>query len=154
MSIDCDSSLVVWDGRSKGCFANIRRSLERQKPVSIYLASENGFIHQSNVNEAYIENVYRTSVGYSASEALEQLKQRSFDRFKSTRAFNKFLIDNGVLQRENDVYFPNEECREYFQTNKHRGKITGVNFKIEFFDWFERAYPGCRNIKTAEIAFE
>ena len=154
MSIDCHSSLVVWDGRSKGCFANIRRSLELQKPVSIYLASENIFIQNTNINEAYIENVYRTSVGYSASEALEQLKKRSFDGFPSTRGFNKFLLENDVLQKENGVYFPNEKYRKYFKTNIHRGKKTGVNFKIDFFDWFEGAFPNSKKPETVELEFE
>ena len=141
MSIDSDSSLVIWDGRSKGCFANIRRALQFQKPVSIYLMSENGFIEDNDINLEYIERVYRSSVGYSASEALEQLKRSSPNCFKSTRAFNQFLVNKEVLRRENGIYLPNEGYREFFEVTKYRGKITGVIFKITFFDWFDKAFP-------------
>ena len=51
MSIDCHSS---WFGiNSKGCLC--KHSADLELPVSIYLASENIFIQNTNINEAYIE---------------------------------------------------------------------------------------------------
>lgn len=154
MSMDSDSSLVIWDGRSQGCFANIQRAFQFQKPLSIYLMSENAFIQENDINLEYLESVYRSSVGYSASEALEQLKENSHNCFQSTRAFNQFLVNKEILRRENGVYLPNESFQEFFEVTKYRGKVTGVKFKIDFFDWFEGAFPVSIKPKTAEIEFE
>ncbi|RTZ92326.1 MAG: hypothetical protein DSY91_03820 [Deltaproteobacteria bacterium] len=39
-----DFSLVVWDGKSKGSYANIARALEQGKKVKVYLVPEERFL--------------------------------------------------------------------------------------------------------------
>ena len=153
MSIDCNTSLVVWDGRSKGCLSNIKRSINFQKSVSVYLSCRKIFIESSNINEHFIENIYRSAVGYSATETLEQLKIREFHGFESTRAFNKFLIENNIILKEKGIYFANNEYKKYFITIKHRGKETGMSFKSEFLEWFVEAFFYRKNLKTPEFDF-
>jgi hypothetical protein len=153
MSIECDSSLVIWDGKSKGCFSNIKRSINLQKPIRVFLWSSKDFIEQCNISENSIDNIYRSSVGYSATETLELLKKRAFNGFDSTRAFNKFLLDNNIIQKEKKIYHPQKDYQQYFITNKHLGKVTGINFKIEFLDWFEETFSHSKNLKTPEFDF-
>ena len=52
MSIDSDSSLVIWDGRSKDALQH-STGFTVSKPVSIYLMSENGFIEDNDINLVY-----------------------------------------------------------------------------------------------------
>jgi len=137
MTQDSDYSLVIWDGKSKGSYQNILRALENKKKIKVYLHSEEQFLATENITYNEIEDIYRKNNGYSAKEVVEHLKGEGEDYFQSTRAFNKCLIEHGVLKKEGNVYHPMQDYSHLFMVNKYKGKITGVRFTNQFISWIK-----------------
>lgn len=152
MTRDSDFSLVIWDGKSLGSYANILRALNDRKKVKVYLTNEQRFLERDKINENEILFSYRDKNGYSASEVVDELAKHSgFDYddknftdrfFKDTRSLNKFLLKNAVIKKvevkKKSVYQPTKNHEELFFIDKCRGQIKGVKFKNQFIDWIEK----------------
>ena len=52
MAEEADYGLMLWDGKSRGTFANIEDLVRQEKPVVIYLAPEKSFITLRKPDEA------------------------------------------------------------------------------------------------------
>lgn len=137
MSKDADFFLVVWDGKSKGCYSNINSAFEYKKFVKIYLDQEGEFLNERKLNAENLRFIYRCNVGYTASEFVDELKRVGIDKFENTRALNKYLLNESILLKEDKVYTPTKEFNEFFYIKKHRGKQVGVSFREELINWFE-----------------
>lgn len=136
MTKDSEYSLVIWDGKSKGSYANILRSLEQHKPVRVYLDRINNFIEQNKITVPEIEFIYRQSNGYSAQEVVEYLVESNINQFKSTRELNKYLIEKKIIGKEESIYIPLGD-KKYFIIETYQGKAKGLKFTNEFMQWFE-----------------
>ena len=58
MTKDCDYSLVIWDGKSKGSYQNMIRAINSDKEVKVFLQPENRYLEDFelvtySVNERY-----------------------------------------------------------------------------------------------------
>lgn len=135
MTMDSDYSLIIWDGKSKGSYANIIRTLENDKKVKVYLNDK--FLEPIKTTKEEIDFVYRANNGYTASEVVEFLKESFCDFFAKTQDLNKYLEQKAILTKDNGVYVPNKAYEDLFFIDKYRGKITGIRFKNEFIDWIE-----------------
>jgi len=135
MTVDSDYSLVIWDGKSKGSYANILQAMDNNKKVKVYLNDK--FLDADKTTREEVEFVYRANNGYTASEVVEFLKESFCDFFTKTHDLNKYLLQKAILTKDNGVYIPNKEYEELFFVDKYRGKITGIRFKNEFIDWIE-----------------
>lgn len=136
MTEDSDYSLVVWDGKSKGSHKNILRALELKKKVKVYLTYTNQFIDQKKVNKNEIDFIYYEHNGYSAKEVVDYLISEGKEYFKNTRALNKYLLDNKIIEKTEDIYIPLKK-QNLFIIETYRGKNSGLRFKNEFIDWIE-----------------
>lgn len=136
MTEDSDYSLVVWDGKSKGSHKNILRALALKKKVKIYLTYTNEFIEQKKISKNEIDFIYYENNGFSAKEVVEYLTNEGKDYFKSTRALNKFLLDNKIVEKSEGIYIPLKN-KDLFIVEFYRGKASGLRFKNEFIDWVE-----------------
>lgn len=136
MTEDSDYSLVVWDGKSKGSHKNILRALDLEKKVKIYLTYKNQFIEQKKVNKNEIDFIYYENNGFSAKEVVDYLTSEGKEYFKSTRALNKYLLDNKIVEKSEDIYVPLKN-KDLFIVEFYRGKASGLRFKNEFIDWVE-----------------
>tara|TARA_R110002111_G_scaffold13927_2_gene38548 strand:- start:4119 stop:4868 length:750 start_codon:yes stop_codon:yes gene_type:complete len=137
MTLDSDYSFVVWDGKSKGSYNNILRAIENNKKVKIYLNTENDFLESSKITSSEIEFIYRSNNGYTAAEVIEYLKSEGEDYFQQTRAFNKCLLENNIIKKEDGIYLPMPDYSDLFMIEKYRGKVSGIKFKNEFINWVE-----------------
>jgi len=137
MTLDSEYSLIVWDGKSKGSYRNILRAIEHGKKTKVYLSHENDFIKLKKINENEIGYIYRKNVGYTAGEVVEYLKGEGEEYFQNTRAFNKHLMDNSIIKKEDGIYKPMPEYDQLFFVEKYRGKAKGIRFRNEFIDWIE-----------------
>jgi len=144
MTFDSDYSFVIWDGKSKGSYLNIIRAIENNKKVKVYLNSINNFI-KANKNE--IEFIFRENNGYNTSEILE-LSDIISKNFKNSRELNKYLLNNNILFKENNIYMPNEKYKNMFIVEKYRGKIKGVKFKNSFIKFLEDKLSLKKTIQT------
>jgi len=138
MTMDSDYSLVIWDGKSKGSYQNIIRAIENDKKVKVYLNDENSFLDNSKINSEEITSIFRKNNGYSAAEVVEHLKSKKEDYFKNTRAFNKCLLENNIIKKENGIYKPMPQHEKLIIIIEYKGKITGIKFNNDFIAWIEK----------------
>ena len=87
MTVESSYSLVVWDGFSKGSYANINRALENKKKVKVYLKEVDSYLNQSRITKNEIDFIYRKNNGYTAAEVVEYLQSEGEEFFVNTRAF-------------------------------------------------------------------
>lgn len=136
MTNDSEYSLVIWDGKSKGSYSNILRSLEQNKPVRVYLDEINNFIEQKKITAPEIEFIYRKNNGYTAQEVVEYLSESNITQFKSTRELNTYLLEKKIIAKEESIYIPLAD-KKFFIIETYQGKTTGLKFTNEFMQWFE-----------------
>lgn len=137
MTFDSDYSLVIWDGKSKGSYSNIIRTINNNQKVKVYLSEINNFLSQDKIKKEEIEYIYRKNNGYTATEVLTYLQNEIENTFKRTQELNKFLLNKLIIKKEGSVYLPMEKYQNLFIVEKYRGKTKGIKFKNEFIDWIE-----------------
>lgn len=141
MSNDANYSLVVWDGKSKGSYANIIRALNLEKAVKVYYTLINGFLDQKDISIQNIDFIYRENNGYNASEVIAYLEEQGINNFKRTQDLNKYLLENNIITKEEKIYIPSDTYKNLFIFEKYRGKVSGLKFKNEFITWIEENLP-------------
>ena len=138
MTMDSEYNLVIWDGKSKGSYQNILRAIENSKKIKVYLQSENKFLASDKITSNEIEFIYRKNNGYTAKEVVEYLINEGEDYFQQTRAFNKCLMEQRIIKKEDGVYLPMPQYEKLFIIDKYRGKIKGIKFNNDFINWVEK----------------
>ena len=138
MTLDSEYSFVIWDGKSKGSYHNVLRAIDNNKKIKLYLADEECFLEAAKITKNEIEYIFRKNNGYSAAEIVEYLKQEGEEYFQNTRAFNKCLLDNEIIKKEESIYLPMPEYEYLFYIDKYRGKVKGIRFTNEFINWIEK----------------
>lgn len=137
MTNDSEYSLVIWDGKSKGSYSNILRSLEQKKAVKVYLDEIKKFIEKDKITIPEIEYIYRKNNGYTAQEIVEYLLAINITQFKNTRDLNKYLIEKKIIAKEESIYIPVMD-KKFFIIETYQGKVSGLKFTNEFIQWFEQ----------------
>ena len=137
MTLESDYSLVVWDGVSKGSYANILRALENDKKVRVYFKEVDSYLPQSKLRKTEIDFIFRTNNGYTAAEVVEYLQTEGEEFFDNTRAFNKILLENKIIKKEDGIYLPCDDYQNLFMIDKYHGKVKGIKFTDDFITWVE-----------------
>jgi len=138
MTLESEFSFVIWDGKSKGSYANLIRALDNKRKIKLYNNINHKFMEQSKINKAEIEFIYRENNGYTASEIIQYLKNELIDIFQRTQDLNKYLVEKSIIKKEQNIYLPIDKYQELFIINKYKGKIQGIKFKNEFISWIEK----------------
>lgn len=149
MTIDSEYSFVIWDGKSKGSYANIMRALENNKKIKIYDNTSKHFFAQSKINKTEIEFIYRENNGYTASEVIQYLKDEVINAFERTQDLNKYLIEHSIIKKDHDIYTPVHGHEELFILDKYRGKTKGIKFKNEFISWIETKLTKSKSMQAS-----
>ena len=149
MTLDSEFTFTIWDGKSKGSYANILRGIENNKKIKIYLCDKNSFLNK--ITKAKIEFIYRENNGYTASEVIQYLKNEAEEFFQKTQDLNKYLIQKLVIQKDDKIYIPTSKYENLFIIDKYRGKIKGIKFKNEFISWIEKHIKEERKPQQASL---
>jgi len=144
MTLDSEFTFVIWDGKSKGSYANLLRALENNKKIKVYNNIDKKFLEQSKINKTEIEYIYRENNGYTASEVVQYLKDEVIDIFQRTQDLNKYLVENSIIKKDKNIYIPANGHEELFIIDKYRGKTKGIKFKNEFISWIENSLSKSR----------
>jgi len=131
MTKDSQYSFVIWDGKSKGSYANIHRAFEQDKKIKLYV--ENRFLEQNEINIDNIEFIYRKNSGYTAFEVVQKLR----NIFHRTQDLNRYLLQNSIIQKDNNIYKPMSKYEDLFIVDRYRGRVKGIKFRSEFLGWIE-----------------
>lgn len=137
MSEDSTFSLVIWDGSSKGSYANILRALESHKKVKVYYQDINDYLPSEKITPIELEFIFRENNGYTASEVVEYLQNNGIETYNRSQDLNKFLINENFLVKEGTVYQPTKKNPDLFIVEMYRGKPRGIKFNNQFIDWIE-----------------
>ncbi|GEM_PF-899279 len=138
MTRACDASFVVWDGKSKGSFANITRAFDAGKRVTVYLVPEERFLSPDEIDKETIESIFRAYHGYTASEVIAVLARKGNNRFKRPRDLTRYLLARGVVTEEDGVLAPAPGSSHLFLAERYRGKRSGIRYANAFLAWIER----------------
>ena len=138
MTLDSEYSLVIWDGKSKGSYQNILRAIENNKKIKVYLHSDSKFLSPEKITSDEVAFIYRRNNGYTAKEVVEYLISEGEDYFQQTRAFNKCLMEQHIIKKEEGIYLPMPKYENLFIIDKYRGKIKGIKFNNDFINWVEK----------------
>jgi len=149
MTLDSEFTFTIWDGKSKGSYANILRGLENNKKIKVYLNDKNLFLNK--ITKDKIEFIYREYNGYTASEVIQYLKNEAEEIFQKTQDLNKYLMQKLVIQKDDKIYMPTSKYENLFIIDKYRGKIKGIKFKNEFIDWIEKHIKEDRKPQQASL---
>ena len=112
MSEDCEFALMVWDGKSKGTYQNIKNLFKAKKDKKTKIFYQNDFLKDTSENN--IDYIFSQNAGYTVNELLNFLKEdieveNFFDNF-DVRKFNKFLVDQKFIEKQENIYYP---CKKY-----------------------------------------
>ena len=141
MTKDSQYSFVIWDGKSKGSYANVLRAFEQDKKIKLY--AENRFLEQSEINSENIEAIYRKNSGYTAFEVVQQLK----NIFNRTQDLNRYLVQNSIIKKDDNIYQPMSKYEDLFIVNRYRGRVKGIKFRSEFLGWIEGSLKSDRMVQ-------
>ena len=141
MTKDSQYSFIIWDGKSKGSYANIIRAFEQDKKIKLY--TENRFLEQHEINQQNIEAIYRKNSGYTAYEVVQQLK----NIFNRTQDLNRYLVQNSIIKKDNNVYQPMSQYEDLFIIDRYRGRVKGIKFRSEFLGWIEGSLKSDRMVQ-------
>jgi len=141
MTKDSQYSFIIWDGKSKGSYANIIRAFEQDKKIKLY--AENRFLKQHEINQENIESIYRKNSGYTAFEVVQQLK----NIFNRTQDLNRYLVQNSIIKKDNNVYQPMSQYEDLFIIDRYRGRVKGIKFRSEFLGWIEGSLKSDRIVQ-------
>lgn len=134
MTRNSDYSLVIWDAKSKGSYANIVRSLEYGQAIKIYLDTEARFLEKDEINEEKIEKIYKANNGYTSTEIIKLLDRDNIaSSIHSVKEFKNFLLQSRFVKQIGDQLIPNERYADYFVVENYRGK-TNIRFKSKIID--------------------
>lgn len=134
MTIDSDYSFIIWDGKSKGSYNNIIRSLKNKQPIKVYLSQNNDFIQKNKLSINEIEAIYRDNNGYSAKEIIELL---NIESLPTPQSLYKYLVDKDIIKKENSIYLPKDINSIMFIIESYKGVNTRIKFTDNFIDWIE-----------------
>ena len=141
MTKDSQYSFVIWDGKSKGSYANVIRAFEQDKKIKLY--AENRFLEQNEINQQNIEAIYRKNSGYTAFEVVQQLK----NIFNRTQDLNRYLVQNSIIKKDDNVYQPMSQYEDLFIIDRYRGRVKGIKFRSEFLGWIEESLKSDRMVQ-------
>ena len=141
MTKDSQYSFIIWDGKSKGSYANINRALEQGKKIKLYI--QNRFLQQHEINRKNIESIYRENNGYTAFEVVQQLK----NIFYRTQDLNRYLVQNAIIKKESNAYLPMSGYENLFIVDRYRGRVKGIKFRHEFLGWIEGNFRGDKMVQ-------
>jgi hypothetical protein len=148
MTLESEFSLVIWDEKSKGSYANIIRGLENYKKIKLYLFSKSSFLDKDKITKENIEFIYRENNGYTASEIVEYFKNKTENIFQKAHDLNKYLLQNFVLNKIDTAYIPNTQYENLFIMDKQHKNF---KFRNEFIDWIEIHIQKEKKLKQATL---
>jgi len=151
MTMDSKFTFTIWDGKSKGSYANILRGLDTNKKIKIYLFNKNLFLNQNKITKDEIEFIYRENNGYTASEVVQYLKNEAEEIFQKTQDLYKYLIQKLIIIKDNKIYIPNNKYENLFIIDRYHGRVKGIKFKNEFIDWIEKHIKEERKPQQASL---
>lgn len=129
-----DYSFVIWDGKSKGSFSNIKRAIEANKKIKIYYVNFDRFLDKDELNISYIENIYKSNTGYTSSEIVEKIKASNmYTNISKVSELKEWFINHKIFKQSQDKLEINSNYKNYFIVENYRGNET-IKYKKDVLE--------------------
>ena len=134
MTKHSDYSFIIWDGKSKGSYANIIRAIENEKKLKVYHLQEDRCLTTHELKIENIETIYKSSTGYTASEIIKKIKASDlYIGISKASELKEWLINHKVFTITKNKIEINKEYKNYFIVENYRGNQT-VKYKYDVID--------------------
>lgn len=125
MTTHTDYSFVIWDGMSKGSYANIQRGLEQGKKLKIYYTSTNKFLSKEELEPSSIENIYKSNTGYTPSEIVAKIKSSNiYTNISKVSELKEWLVNHKIFKEYKNKIEVDSQYKDYFIVETYRGNQT------------------------------
>jgi hypothetical protein len=129
-----DYSFVIWDGMSKGSFANIQRALEQEKKLKIYYTRLNRCLTKEELHPSNIESIYKSNTGYTPTEIVAKIKASNlYIGISKTSELKEWLISHKVLKQSNNTLEIDSKYKDYFVVENYKGNQT-IKYKYDVLE--------------------
>jgi hypothetical protein len=134
MTTDTDYSFVVWDGKSKGSLANIKRAFEQEKKLKIYYIKIDRCLLKEELTLLNIENIYKSNTGYSPSEIVAKIKASNiYTNISKVSELKEWMISHKIFKSHEKRVEVNSNYEDYFIIENYRGNQT-IRYKKNVLD--------------------
>jgi hypothetical protein len=129
-----DYSFVIWDGKSKGSFANIKRAIENDKKLKVYYLQEDRCLTTSELKVENIETIHKSNTGYTASEIVKKIKSSDlYIGISKVSELKEWLVNHRIFKIHQNKIEINKEYKNYFIVENYRGNET-VKYKHDVIE--------------------
>ena len=120
-----DYSFVIWDGKSKGSFANIKRAIENNKKLKVYYLLFDRCLEKDELSLKNLEDIYKSNTGYTSSEMLEKIKKLNiYTNISKVGELKSWFISQKIFNQTKNKTEINKNYKEYFIVENYRGSQT------------------------------
>lgn len=134
MTQESDYSFVVWDGKSKGSFANIKRAIKFNKKIKVYYVNLDRCLDKDELNITYIENIYKSNTGYTPSEIVAKIKASNiYTNISKASELKEWFINHNIFKQSSDKLEINSSYKNYFIIENYRGNET-IKYKKDVLE--------------------
>lgn len=122
MTSNTDYSFVIWDGKSKGSYANIKRAFEQGKKLKTYYTNLNRCLLKDELVPQNIENIYKSNTGYTPSEIVAKIKASNiYTNISKVSELKEWLVSHKIFKEYNNKVEIDSKYQDYFIVENYRG---------------------------------
>ena len=134
MTTQTDYSFVVWDGKSKGSLANIKRAFEQEKKLKVYYMKIDRCLLKEELTLLNIENIYKSNTGYSPSEIVAKIKVSNiYTNISKVSELKEWMISHKIFKSYEKRVEVNSNYKDYFIVENYRGNQT-IKYKKDVLE--------------------
>ncbi|AEI14072.1 hypothetical protein Flexsi_0384 [Flexistipes sinusarabici DSM 4947] len=134
MTQTSDYSFVIWDGKSKGSFANIQRALKSGKKLKVYHVGFNRCLEKEELTLSHIENIYKSNTGYTASEIVAKIKASNiYTNITKVDELKEWFVTHKIFKQYQNKVEIDSNYKDYFIVENYRGNQT-IKYKKDVLE--------------------
>lgn len=134
MTTHTEYSFIVWDGKSKGSFANIKRAFEQEKKLKIYYVKLDRCLLKDELTLSSIENIYKSNTGYTPGEIVAKIKASNiYTNISKVSELKEWMISHNIFKSHENQVEVNSNYKDYFIVENYRGTQT-IKYKKDVLD--------------------
>lgn len=129
-----DYSFVIWDGKSKGSFANIKRAIKNSKKLKVYYIGFDRCLEKDELSLENLEDIYKSNTGYTPSEIIEKIKKLNiYTNISKVGELKSWFINQKIFNQTQNKIEINKNYKDYFIIENYRGNQT-IKYKNDVLE--------------------
>lgn len=131
MTKNSDYSFVIWDGKSKGSYANIQRAIDNKQKLKVYYLQFDRCLTNSELKSEELEKLYKSNTGYTPTEIVNKIKNSNlYISISKVSELKEWLINHKIFKVNHDKIEVNKQYEDYFIIENYRGNQT-IKYKYD-----------------------